>query len=245
MQQAVCPLCGGALTLEPQAQPQVFCPHCQGDLEAVMNGRAVILKERRGCPAEEPQAVKLADLARKTQDPQKRYQLLTQALAQYPDSLALNRALLFHGRHHERNSRRIDFSVIKCYLLHPFEAPEAHSEAERQSYYEELFASPQLQKCMALSPDGASFYQAYLQELCAQYVEIFLKGSSRYMVSMFGIPLGRAEKNLSVPAARMIRAMEQEPLLTPAQREELIRAFRLGYEKALGSTACLDALLYD
>lgn len=243
MQQAICPLCGGTLTLEPKAQPRLVCPHCQGELQAVMNGRAVILLQLQKAPAEPPQALKLAAQAEKTTDPFKRYDLLCRALAQYPDSLVLNRALLFQGKRREPDKRTIDFSVIKCYLLHPFEEPEAYPEAERKACYEELFASPQLQKCMALSPDGETFYQEYLRDLCAQYVEIFLKGSSRHMVSMFGIPLGRAEKSLSIPASHMIHAMQAEALLTPRQREDLISAFRLGYEKVLGSTACLDALL--
>ena len=243
MQMAVCPLCGGVMEVEPRAQIRIACPHCGGSLETVMNGRAVILRENKPLKPEDPQAVKLCEKAEKTEDAVKRFNLLTQALEAYPDSLCLNRALLFHGRLHERKAEVIDYSVIKCYLLHPFEAPDAHSEEKRRAYYRELFEDGQLKKCMALSPDGEAFYHDYLKELCAQYVKIFLKGSSRYMVSMFGIPLGKPEKNLSVPAARMIAAMKAEELLTPARRDDLIAAFREGYLMVLGTTEYLDALL--
>ena len=243
MQQAICPLCGGSMELEARAQAQVDCPHCQGSLEAVMNGRAVILKARKPLRQEDPQALKLLEAAEKAQDPVKRFKLLSDALSLYPDSLALNRALLFHGRLHERDGKTVDYSVIKCYLLHPFEAPGEHTPQERQACFAELFEGEQLQKCMALSPDGESFYQDYLAEICAQYVQIFLKGSSRHMVSMFGIPLGKPEKNLSHPAAKIIRAIQAEELLTPRQKEDLAAAFRQGYLKVLGSTDYLDALL--
>jgi len=243
MQQAVCPLCGGATELEAQPRAQVTCPHCGADLEAVMNGRAVILKAVKPALKEAPEALKICKKAAGTPDPKERYQLLSQGLQKYPDSLSLNRALLFHGRLHEQQSGSIDHSLIKCWLLHPFEAPEAHSENERRAYYAELFEGEQLKKCMTLSPDGETFYHEYLEEICARYVEIFLKGSSRHMVSMFGIPLGQPEKRLSAPAAQMLKAINADELLSPPQKADLTAAFRRGYLRVLGSTRYLDALL--
>ena len=37
-----------------------------------------------------------------------------------------------HGRLHERDGRRVDYSVVKCYLFHVFEHPEQHNERSRR-----------------------------------------------------------------------------------------------------------------
>lgn len=244
MQQAVCPLCGEMTSLEPRAQAQVTCPHCGGALEAVMNGRAVILKAAGPPrPEESPQALALVEKAQGESDPVKRYALLNQAAQAYPDSLAVHKALLYHGRLHQRNPKRIDFSVIKCYLLHPFEEPEAHSEAERQAYIQELFAGPELERCLSLAPDGEAFMAEYLQEISRQYIELFLRGSSRHMRSILGFPLGKADKLLAEPAARMLRQMRGDRLLSSRQQEQLFQAFYEAFKQTVGHTAFLDAAL--
>ena len=244
MQQAICPLCGGMIPLEAEARKGITCPHCQGQLDAVMNGLAVILMAAKKPEKQEPaEVVEGLRRAEEVRDPAKRYPLYQKLLAEYPDSLAVNAALLRHGRLHERSSRQVDFTVIKSYLLHMFEEPERHPEEEQQAYVQELFAHPQLLRCLELSADPATFYQQYLEWISRQYISLFLKGSSRHMRTVFGFSMGKTEKLLAEPAAMMIRCMRTHPLLTPQQRQELSQAFYQAFRQEVGDAAYLDERL--
>lgn len=227
----ICPYCGGRMELEERTLCAFSCPYCGGGLIPCKNGKAWILNpgEKTEQDDGQAQAEKLVKQATAERDPVKAYGLLTKADALYPDSLAVQRALLYQGRLHERSPKKMDLSVIKCYILHVFDQPENLSADKRQSMLEELFQHPQLIKCLSLAEDQDQFMQDYLLHISRSYVSLFLKGNSQYTRSIFGFSTGKAEKVLAVPAARMIRTIRAAEELELSQRVMLEKAFYQGF----------------
>ncbi len=253
MMPLICPGCGGRMDIETERELVPFsCPYCALPLAPQKNGQAVVLKaspvpQSRQDP---PAAEDVSGLLRRAQeesDPVKRFSLLQKAEQAAPNDLQIQKALLLHGRLHERDRRKLDFSVIKCYLLHAFEEPEDHPFAQREDMIRELFSEERLVKAMAMAPDGQAFLMDYLTSLSGEYIHLFLRGSSRYMKPIFGFaPAGKPAKLLSSPAADMIRCMMKEPALSQEERNMLASAFYKAYAKEFqGETAYLDEALGD
>ena len=178
-------------------------------------------------------------------DPVKRYALLTKAEQASPQDLRVQKALLKHGRLHERNKHRVDFSIIKCYLLHMFEEPQAHTTTQQEEMIRELFFEERLIKALELADDPEAFLLEYLTELSREYIRLFLQGSNRYMKSIFGFSTGgKPAKLLAVPSAAMIKRMFHEPLMTEDQRKTLSQAFYAAFEQEFdGETVYLNESL--
>lgn len=233
MDHRLCPKC------HKEIQPQsgaAFCPFC---------GAALALTSPNG---EEPQAVtQLLQQTAHMTDPRKKHELLQQALAQYPDSLALNQALLYLGRLYERGGKDVDFSVIKCFLLKPYLDPEEFSHQRKAELYQELFSHPLLEKCLALAGDRDGFMRAYLLHLSEAFISLFLRGDSRYMRRFLGFGLeGRAAKLLAGPAAYMLNTMRKDAFLTPPQRDMLMQQFYQAFSREMGGdTSFLDQQLHQ
>lgn len=205
----VCPVCGRKAQLTDAA----FCPYCG----------AAIQHEIRPVPQEIQKLLAQAD---KLTDPVKKHHLLAEAEQKYPDSLEIAEALLFLGRLHERDSRKLDYSVIKCYLWHMYLTPEDFSQEQKRSIRNELFHHPQLEKCMALAPDADAYLRRYLQKLAAEFVHLFLKGSTHYTRSFFGFRLdGRMSRVLAEPAAEILCRIREDDELMPQQRAVAYDAF--------------------
>ena len=116
----------------------------------------------------------------------KKHKLLLEAQEQYPDCLEVAQELLFLGRLYERSPRKLDFSVIKCHLLHFYLTPDDFSAAQQQQMRTELFEHPDLRRCQELAPDADAFTRKYLERLSRDFINVFLRGSNRYMHSFFG-----------------------------------------------------------
>ena len=219
MSEMQCPQCGRTLTVETGA---AFCPYCGGSLQA---------------PAAKPENTAVQALltrAEAADDPVKKHALLTEALALDPESLAVAEELLYLGRLYERNPHAADFSVIKCYLLNPYLEPTAVSPEKRDAMRRELFDHPDLDRCLRLCGDRTAFLTRYLTRLSAQYIDLFLHGSSQHMHRFFGFSMdSRAPKLLAVPAARMLAAMRDDGALTPEQRSLLMHAFYAAFNTQL------------
>ena len=220
MSELLCPQCGRTLDAQTGA---AFCPFCGGSLA-------------KASSTQEDEAVRAVIAQVEALDsPVKKYELLHQAQQKYPDSLALAEELLFLGRLHERNARMLDFSVIKSYLLNIYLEPEDIAPAKIDAMRAELFNYPDLERCLALSPDHDVFINHYLTKLSCQFIDLFLRGSSRYMRRVFGIGLeSRAPKLLASPAVRMLAAMRDDAALTPKQRSQLMHAFYAAFSTQLG-----------
>ena len=206
-----CPHCGHALGTGTGAS---FCQFCGGALV-------------KSQPAPMDAALqKLLQQAETESDAKRKHEMLTRALAAYPDSLAVAEELLFMGRLYERNARNLDFSVIKSYLLNLYLEPDAIAPEKQAGMRRELFDHPDLERCLALCEDRGTFMHHYLKRLSSEFISLFLQGSSQYMHRWFGISVdSRAPKLLAVPAAKMIAGMTTDEQLTAEQRGQLVSAF--------------------
>ncbi len=257
MMPLICPSCGGRMDIEAEKKLVPFsCPYCEARLSPEKNGQAVYLKlDGVTEPQTHPSSQQVASQARdpspylkeaqEVSDPVRRYALLKKAEEAAPEDLRVQKALLLHGRLHERDRRKVDFSVIKCYLLHVFEAPQEYSLAQREQKLKELLEEDRLQRAMTLAGDPHSFLREYLTTLSGEYIRLFLKGSSRHMKPIFGFaPAGKPQKLLAEPVAAMIGRMLSDSLLSAPQKETLSRSFYAGFvQEFQGETLFLDEAL--
>lgn len=166
-----CSKCGGEMQV-PEGQAPRLCPYCGKSLLETSENKAASELETR--------------LAQE-RNPKKKFKMIQEALSANPDSFEANRALLYHGRLHEpMRGRDVDFSIIKSYLLHVLEKPDAYSPNELDAKYEELLNGSQLRKTMALAPDGDAFFTEYLRYLAQDYIDLFIRGDSRNSRMVFG-----------------------------------------------------------
>jgi len=209
------------------------CAHCGGEIQA-QPGRDIRLCPYCGKPFAAPKGEpsSLEKRLKAEKDPKKKYRMIQEALAREPDSLEVNKALLYHGRLHEpMRGAGIDFSIIKCHLLSVFDTPEKYSEKQLAEKYGELLRGPQLQRVLSLSQDPDAFFAEYLHRLAQEYVDLFIRGDTRYARLAFGFP--RSPESLAracaQPVNRMLREISQTDRLTDAQRALLLSAVRAGY----------------
>jgi hypothetical protein len=183
--------------------------------------------------------------ARTRQDPVQVHKALTLAEALSPDNLEVHRGLLMLGRLHQRNPRKLDFSVIKCFLLNSFEHPERHREQALRDMARELFDDARLARCLQLSGDPEGFLRTYLEDLSREYMRIFVAGDTSHFPRVFGLSFkGGMQRYLAVPARDIISNMLCSPFLSPGEALLLARAFyRAYYEHAQGDVKALDELL--
>jgi len=223
-----CPVCHRKLSVDGAA----FCPYCGAALQK--NEHAV------------PEEIKrlLADI-QKQKDPLKKHQMLAQAEKQYPDSLEIAQEILFLGRLYERSAKKLDYSVIKCYLWHMYLTPEQFSPEKQNAMREELVNHPHLQRCLALAPDADAFMRRYLKRLAAEFVTVFLMGSTHYTKSLFGFRLdSRMGRVLAEPVSHMLCAIREDEQLDLQNRALLYDAlYRAFVAETGGESQWVDALL--
>lgn len=208
-----CPVCYRELP----AADAAFCSYCGAALQT----------EKRIVP----DAVKklLRELERE-KDPVKKHAVLTAAEKQHPDSLEIAEEILFLGRLYERSPKKLDYSVIKCYLWQLYLTPDAFDAEQQNAMRAELVSHPHLMRCIRLAPDGDAFMRRYLTRLAGEFVRIFLMGSNHYTKSWFGFRLdSRMGRVLAEPAANMLCAIRADEQLDPQTRalcyDALYRAF--------------------
>ncbi len=232
MSERPCPRCGKMVNVENGA---AFCPFCGAVLQ------------KAGADADRDAVREALKQAEAQTDPKKKYELLIRVRQEHPDSLAVAEELLLLGRLHERDPRRLDFSVIKSYLLNAYLEPDQYTPEQSAAMRRELFEHPDLERCLALAEDRDAFLSHYLTRLSGQFIELFLKGSSQYMRRFFGFGLdSRAPKLLSRPSARVLKAMRNDPLFSEEQRLLLARAFYRAFATQMGEeTQWLDGAMTE
>ena len=236
---AVCPACGHTADIEEPLPSVLSCPGCGAALSAKKEGLAVHLSPA----AREADEEALINL-RGEKDPVLKYTALTALERENPNSLSVQYALLMHGRLHERNPKKLDYSVIKCYLLHPDEEPDRHPPDERKAFAREIFDHPRLIKCLDLSPDPDAFRTRYLRDLCDAYIGLFLLGSSLYSGSFMGLfRSNHPEKTLAPPAASMMLAIRRDAHLSEDESASLAEAMYQAFESRFRDTSHIDRLL--
>ena len=233
-----CPRCGEMT--EVGAPAGFACGRCGGWVKAVPNGKAWMLQScARALPGEE-EALRLCAQAERAADPVRKKALLDQAAEACPDSLTVQSELLHLGRLWQRTPRRMDYHVVKCYLLHVFEDPAQETPQMRRAMLAELTGDAQLKRCLALAEDPEAFLREYLTRLCREYVRLFLKGSAAYGGRFMGLQVVRLERSLARPVARMLDNMDKAAL--PAPYDTLLPECLLAVFRAdVGSDAYVRA----
>ena len=189
--------------------------------------------------------IRLLQMAQAEKDAAKKHALLLEAEKRAPENADIQRALLLLGELYRRDGRTPNMRLIKCWLFHAFEHPEAHAEEEQREMAREFFDHPQLQKCLSLSPDREQFLREYLKDMAESYVEIFIQGDSSHFASVLGVPLAlKRERFLAPPSADVIRNIFLCPFLTEREQEMLGRSFYQAFYRAVhGHTEALDEAL--
>lgn len=232
MSERLCPRCGKKLEIDGSA---AFCPFCGAPLH-------------KPAPAPEDEAVqKLLLKAEEQTDPRKRYDMLMKAMEEHPESLAVAEELLLLGRLHERNPKRLDFTVIKCYLLNIYLEPETIPPEQRDVMRREIFSHPDLDRCLALAENQDTFMNHYLTRLSDQFIKLFLYGSSKYMHRYFGFGLdSRAPKLLAYPTARMLAGIQEDDQLDANQCSMLKHALYDAFTKQVnGDTRWINQVMQE
>lgn len=190
-------------------------------------------------------AEELLALAQLEEDPVRRHQYLVKAESLAPDHLGIRRALLMHGRLHERGGKALDFSVIKSYLFHVFEHPEQHDEQEIQRFTHELLSSPQLTACLRLTDDPDAFMQNYLEELARDYIRLFILPDTSHAPVLLGfMPQRRLPGYMARPAKDILLNILSSSYLTTDEQLLVARQFYKAFHREMdGQTAELDRLL--
>lgn len=213
-----CARCGRKLT-EAQA---LFCPFCGTRLS----------RDAERVPQE---AAALLQKASEQHSNRKKLALLRQARELYPDCLAVEEEWLFQGGLPEKASLVLDYSGIKCHLLHFYLTPEDFTPSRQAAMRQELFEDPQLRRCLSLAASPEEFMCRYLERLCREFIQVFLFGSNRYMPRFMGFQLERnAAKVLAAPVAEMLRAIHADEALTPERRGSLCAALETAFAAECG-----------
>lgn len=229
MSSPVCPRCHKPA----QVADTAFCAYCGAPMRAM---------QQSSMPDEAREMLRQAE---KTKDPVEKRRLLLQAQEQFPDCLEIAEAILFLGRLYERNPRKLDFSVIKCYLWHMYLTPREFSEEQKSAMRTELFEHPDLLRCQQLSTDADLFTRLYLEKLGREFVNLFLKSSNHYTRTMFGFRLdNRMSRVLAEPAAQMMYAIHTDTQLDGDRRDLLYDAlYRAFLSETGGESRYVDEKL--
>ena len=161
-----------------------------------------------------------------------RKKILEEARRACPNDPAIDWELLFIGTPDPKPVRgKMDFSIIKSWLLQIYRTPGEFSAEKRNAMRKELFEGGQLQKVLAASADPEGKMREYLERLCRDYIEIFLKEDNRLMGNIFGLRIGRnRDKVLGDAVESMIGQIESDKELAQDRKqmlkEAMIRALK-------------------
>ena len=202
-----CLKCGKEIPGEGMA----FCPYCG---------------TRIASAAEKPvsgEAAAWIEKARKVTSLPERKKILEEARKACPEDPSIEWELLFIGTPDPKPKRgTIDFSIIKSWLLQIYRKPGDFSREKRDGMRRELFEGDQLQKVLASSADPEGRMKEYLERLCREYIDIFLKEDNQLMGNLFGFRIGRnRERQLENAVDGMIQLIEADTELTDQQRHML------------------------
>ncbi len=155
-----------------------------------------------------------------------RKKILEQAREACPDQPAIDWELLFIGSPEYAPAKGYsDFSMIKSWLLQIYRIPEAFSEETADSMRRELFEGERLQAVLAASADPEETMRVYLDRMCREYIDVFLKEDNRLTATFFGIRFRRDNgRQLEDAVAGMLGRIDADDTLAPERRSMLKNA---------------------
>ena len=227
----ICEKCGKTIETTGAA----FCPFCGAAMPA-----------RAAAPVN-AEAEKWLKEAAKTVSYPDREKVLLKARKACPDCFEIEFELLFIGKRRKSGPGRVDFFLIRSYLLEMYLKPEEFSERERAEMRKELFENEQLLRCRELSEDPEAMTDAYLLRLSREFIDLFMAGDSRIVRTLFGFRLDRnVEKVLAQYGAGVLTRIRQDRDLPQDRRDRLYQAFyRALSERMEGRTEYLDEALAE
>ena len=197
-----------------------FCPYC---------GTRIVATEEK---PDSQEAAAWIQKAFTVSSLPERKKILEQAKKACPDAPEIDWELLFIGTPDPKPPRgKIDFSIIKSWLLQIYRTPGDFSPEKRDAMRNELVAGSQLKAILEASDNPEEKMREYLQRLCHEYVDIFLKEDNQLMGNFFGLRLGRNRmKQLEGAVSEMIQRIEADEQLTTEQqvilRDAMIMALK-------------------
>ena len=208
----ICRQCGK----EIQGEGMAFCPYCGVRIAETAEGNV------------SEAAVVWLEKALKVRSLPERKKILEEAKKACPGEPAIDWELLFIGTPDPKPKRGVmDFSIIKSWVLQMYRTPGDFSAERKDAMRRELFDSPQLQAVLEVSGDPEGKQKEYLERLCREYVDIFLKEDNQLMGNIFGFRIGRnREKILADAVDGMIRQIGADDGLTPVRKEMLCDAMQ-------------------
>ena len=219
MAEQLCPKCHKTITAADSA---AFCPYCGEKLPVQESGLDLSLVHGES-------------------DPVKKHEMLEKLLAENPDSLEVAEEILYLGKLYLRGQKGLDFSVIKCYVLNVYLEPDEMKKDRREALRREIFSHPDLDRCLRLTQNKDAFLRRYLQHISGEFIDLFLKGSTRHMRSFFGfVNQSKAPKYLAAPVVKMMLNMQRDETLTQEQRQLLMQSLYAAFASKLGDTQSLD-----
>ena len=203
----ICRQCGK----EIPGDGMIFCPYCGAKLSAAEEKRV------------SEEAAEWIQKAMKVTSLPERKRILEKAKQDCPDDPEIDWELLFIGTPDPKPPRgKMDFSIIKSWLLQIYRKPEEFSKEKRDAMRNELFHSPQLQSALAAYDNPEQKMREYLERICREYVDIFLKEDNQLMGNIFGLRIGRNQtKILEGAVQEMIRRVEADGQLSSEEQQML------------------------
>lgn len=222
-----CSRCGQEIGTEGAS----FCPFCGSELSKT-NASNIKVTEW------------LQKVNNATSIPERK-KILEKAMKECPDQPELEWEYLFIGHEKKQKRMKVDFSIIKSYLMHIWLTPKEFDREMTDDMRKEIFEDPQLIRCLNMAADRDKCMNDYLHRLCLEFIEVFLDGNTTYNRSLFGFRLdNRREKWMADPAAIVILNIRADPVLTDEQKQMLVRHFYQAFSEATGGkTSWLDAAL--
>ena len=211
-----------------------FCPYCGTKLSA-----------EKAPEIRNEEAEKWIRKAQAVNSYPEKKKILLKGLEACPGSREIEWELLFIGEEAPKKGKVLDYSIIASWVLEIYRRPGDFSEEKRNSMRMQLFEAPRLVRCLQMFDDPGKKQQEYLQELCRNYIAIFLEGDNQIRGSIFGFHIERnMEKRLAVPVGEMIARMKTDRNLSPEQQEQLWKAMYQAYAaRTKGNTEYLDERL--
>lgn len=201
---------------EIPGEGMTFCPYC---------GTRIAAAEERKVSGEAAEWI--AKAMKKTSLPDRRI-ILEKAKEACPEDPAIDWELLFIGTPDPKPKRgTIDFSIIKSWVLQMYRNPGDFSAEKKDAMRRELFDSPQLLAVLEMYEDPARKHREYLERLCREYVDIFLKEDNRLTGTFFGLRLGRnLNRLIGETMETMAERVGTDEKLTAEQKQMLQEAMR-------------------